>query len=127
MNAALLIAGLGCVVAALGHETVGRVQVLPRLRQMRVPGTPSGTEAMVRVTWHIVTVFGAGIGALIVTIAVSASADARTLLLRFVAGIFVAMTAIVAWSVRRRPRAALRLPVWALWLVIAALCWGAST
>lgn len=131
MNVGLLIAGLVCVAVGLGHETIGVVWVLPGLPRARPASTPFGppstTEAMLRVTWHVVTVFAVAIGLLVVTLAVSAGADARTLLLRSVAGMFVAATAVAGYAVRRRPSAALRLPVWALWLLIAALCWKAST
>lgn len=71
MNAVLGIAGLLCVALALGHETVGQVWVLPTFSKERLSGTRLGpssmTEGMVRVTWHIVTIFALALGGLLMT------------------------------------------------------------
>jgi hypothetical protein len=89
VNAGLGIAGVLCVALALGHETVGQVWVLPAFSKERLSGTRLGpssmTEGMLRVTWHIVTIFALGVGGILLTLAWDGSADPRTLLLRWLA------------------------------------------
>jgi hypothetical protein len=134
MDVALAIAGLICVALALGHATLGLVWVLPSLAAQRLPGTPFGspstTEAMLRVTWHIVTVFAVSLGTLLMVLAWAPSADPKTLVLRWFAAMWLAASAMAFWVAGRRmrsPRRFLRLPVPLLWVVVAVLCWAAST
>jgi hypothetical protein len=134
MNVGLGIAGLLCVGLALGHESIGLVWVLPRLTQERLPttpfGSPSMTESMLRVTWHIVTIFALGVGTLLMALAWAPAADPKTLLLRWFAAMWLAATAMATWIAARRVRnlrGLLRLPVPLIWVVIAVLCWTAST
>jgi hypothetical protein len=54
-------------------------------------------------------------------------ANPKALLLRWFAGFWVAATALAVWNARRRPRSLLRLPVPFVFLIIAAMCWTAST
>lgn len=130
MDIGLAIAGLISVVLAAGHEAVGLVAVLPIITEERHPGTsfgpPSMTVAMLRVTWHLVGVFVFALGAVLLTLAVADDANPRTVLLRTMAVMWVAATAVALWSVRRRPRNLLRLPVPLLWPLVALLCWEAS-
>ena len=134
MDIGLGIAGLICVAMAFGHATIGLVWVLPGLSEERVPTTPFGprsmTVVMVRVTWHIVTVFVLAVGALLMTLAWDADADPRASLLRWFVAMWLAATAMALWVARRglrNPRQLLRLPVPLLWVVVAVLCWQAST
>jgi len=131
MDIELGIAGLSCAALGLGHTMVGLVWVLPRVTEEPLPSTPFGpsfmTEGMLRVTWHIVTVFVLCVAGLLMTLAWDVGADPKALLLRWFAAMFLAATAMVFWVARRRPRNLLRLPVWSLWVVIAVLCWRAST
>jgi hypothetical protein len=131
MNLGVGIAGVGCVALAFGHATVGLAWVLPRLTDQGYPGTqlgpPHGTEAMVRVTWHIVTVFVLALGGLLVTLAWFPGADTTTALLRWFAAMWLTAAAMAFWVTRRHPRLLLRLPVPFTWVVIAILCWQAST
>jgi hypothetical protein len=130
MNPGLAIAGLICLGLAFGHATIGLAWVLPGLTVEHLPSTPFGppsmTEGMLRVTWHIVTVFVLAVGTLLLTVAWAAPADTRTLLLHWFAMMFLAATAMVFYVARRRPRSLLRLPVWSLWVMIAVLCWLAT-
>ncbi len=130
MNVELTIAGLSCGVLAVGHATVGR-WVLPGLTKEGLPGTPFGppsmTAGMVRYTWHIVTVVLLAFGTLLMTLAWAAAADPKTLLLRWFAAFWLAATATVFWVARRRLRSLLRLPVPFLFVLIAVMCWIAST
>ena len=131
MNVGLGIAGLSCVGLALGHTTVGLVWVLPSLEEARLPSTPFGppsmTAGMVRVTWHIVTLFCLAFAGVLMTLALAASADPKTVVLRWFAAGFLAATALVFLRAGVRLRYLLRLPVWSLWVVVAVLCWKAST
>ena len=130
MNVELTIAGLSCATLALGHWFVGR-RVLPGLRSERMPsspfGPPSMTLGMVRFTWHIVTVVLVAFAILLITLAWVGDDDPKTLLLRWFAAFWLVATVTVFWVARRRPRNLLRLPVPVLFIVIAVMCWTAST
>ncbi len=130
MSVELTIAGVGCGILAVGHWFVGR-SALSDLRAARLPSTPFGppsmTVGMLRFTWHIVTLVLVAFGALLVTLAWAGEADPETLLLRWFAAFWLAATATVVWVARRRPRNLLRLPVPVVFLVIAVMCWLAST
>jgi hypothetical protein len=131
MNVELAIAALGCFVLAFGHTTIGLRWVLPNLTKGRLPSTPFGpasmTLGMVRFSWQIVSVLLIGSGILLMTLAWAADADPKTLLLRWCAAFWLAATALAGWNARRRPRRLLRLPVPLVFVVIAVLCWTAST
>lgn len=134
MDVGLAIAGLISVALALGHTILGVVWVLPNLTAERLPSTPFGsssmTVAMVRVTWFIVTIFALASGGLLIMLAWDAAADPKMLLLRWFAAMWLAATAMalwIAWRGDRSLRNLLRLPVPLLWVVVAVLCWKAST
>jgi hypothetical protein len=131
MNLALAIAGLGCLLLAFGHTTIGLRWVLPNLTTGSLPSTPLGppslTLDMVHFTWHLVGVVLVGFGILFLALAVAPDADPKTLLLRWFAAFWLAATALACWPARRRPRSLLRFPVPSVFLVIAAMCWTAST
>jgi 4-amino-4-deoxy-L-arabinose transferase-like glycosyltransferase len=131
MNVVLAIAGLGCFVLAFGHTTIGLRWVLPNLTKGSMPSTPLGPPAMtlgmVRFTWQIVSVVLVAFGVLFMTLAWAPDADPKTLLLRWCAALWLAATALAGWNARRRPRSLLRSPVPLVFVVIAALCWTAST
>ena len=130
MNVELGIAGLICLAMAVGHATIGLVWVLPTITEARLQGSPFGpssmTLSMVRVTWHIVTIFLLGVGGLLMSLAWIPAADPRTLVLRWFAAMWLAATAMAAWISRRRPLHFLRRPVPLLWIVVGVLCWTAS-
>ena len=131
MNVELATAGVSCAILALGHATIGLRWVLPSLPKARVPTTTFGpssmTLGMVRFTWHIVTIVLLAFSSLLMTLALAADADARTLLLRWFSAFWLAATAMAFWNARRRLRSLLRLPVPFLFMVIAVMCWKAST
>lgn len=134
MDVGLAVAGVMCLVLGIGHTTVGVVWVLPSLTKDRLPTTPFGsgamTESMVRVTWFIVTVFVLALGGLLLNLATAPGIDARTLMLRWFAGMWLAATAMalfISGRRLRRVRDLMRLPVPMTWVVVAVLCWVAST
>ena len=131
MNLELAIAGLSCFVLAFGHATLGLRWILPNLTKERLPSTPVGppsmTLGMVRFTWYVVSVLLVGFAILLMTLAWAPDADPKTLLLRWVAAVWLAATALACWNARRRPSSLLRFPVPLVFVVIAVLCWTAST
>ena len=131
MTVELAIAGLGCFLLALGHATIGLRWVLPNLTKGSLPSTPIGrpsmTLSMVRFTWLIVSVLLVGFGILLMTLAWAPGADPKILLLRWFAAFWLAATALAGWQARRRPRSLLRFPVPLVFVVIAVMCWTAST
>lgn len=138
MDVALGIAGVLCLLMALGHAFIGLVWVLPGLARDRLPTTPFGsrsmTEAMIGVTWYIVTIFAATVGVVLVTMAWGSSGDPGTFVLRAFAVTWLAAAAMAACVAGRRfgsPRAflrgLLRLPVPLLWIVVGVICWQAAS
>ena len=132
MNVELAVAGFICVAMAFGHESIGVIWVLPGLSEEHLPRTPFGppsmTLNMIRVTWHIVTIFVLAVGAVLLMLAWDPTGDPKTVVLRWFAAMWVVATAMALWVVRRglrSPRQFLRLPVPLLWVALAALCWKA--
>ena len=129
MKVELTIAGISCAALAVGHWVVGH-WALPGLTREHMPSTPFGppsmTLGMVRFTWLIVTVVLVAFAILLITLAWAVDADPRTLLLRWFAAFWIA-TATAIWNARRRPSSLLRLPVPVFFVVIAVMCWIAST
>jgi hypothetical protein len=131
MNVELAIAGLGCFVLALGHTTIGLRWVLPNLTKGCLPSTPIGppsmTLGMVRFSWQVVSILLVGFGVLLMALAWAPDADPKTLLLRWFAVLWLAATALACWNARRRPSSLLQFPVPLVFVVIAVMCWTAST
>lgn len=131
MNVELVIAGLGCLVLAFGHATIGLRWVLPNLTKGSLRGTPFGppsmTLGMVRFTWNLVSVLLLAFGILLMTLAWAPDADPKILLLRWFAAVWLVATAMACWQARRRPSSILRFPVPLVQLLIAVMCWTAST
>jgi uncharacterized membrane protein YhhN len=74
-----------------------------------------------------VSILLVGFGVLLVTLALAPDADQRTLVLRWLAALWLAATALAIWNIRRRPSTILRFPVPVLMFVIAVMSWAAST
>ena len=127
MNVELAIAGLGCLALAFGHTAIGVRWVLPNLTKGRLPSTPFGSSSsMLRFTWHVVSVLLLGFGILLLTVASAPDANTKTLLLRWLAGVWLAATVTACWGARRRPSSLLRFPVPLVFALIAAMCLAAS-
>ena len=76
---------------------------------------------------HVVSILLVGFGILFMALAWAPDADPKILLLRWVVAFLLAATALACWQARRRPRSLLRLPVSLVFVVIAVMCWTAST
>lgn len=131
MDVGLVIASLICVALASGHATIGLVWVLPKLAEEGLPTTPFGprsmTLGMLRVTWHIVTIFALALGGVLMTLASDTAVDPETVLLRWFAGMWLVATVMAFWVTGARGRNIMRLPVPMLWVVVAVLLWAASS
>jgi hypothetical protein len=129
MDVGLAVAGVLCIAMAIGHATIGVVWVLPHIDKADLPKTPFGsrsmTQSMLRVTWHVVTIFAAGVGVVLLSLALDAGADTRTLLLRSVTVMWLVAAGMAAFVARPAWRHIPRLPVPILWVLVAALCWRA--
>ena len=122
-----------CVLLGLGHETLGSVWVLRGLTGENLPRIPFGGPAMsaatIHATWHIVTVFALSVGALLIMLSLDV-ADPKTLLLRVFAVMWLTIAGVAIWAGARRVRRfrdLFRLPVPVFFIVVAVLCWVAST
>jgi hypothetical protein len=131
MKVELTIAGMCFLLLALGHAAIGFRWVIPHLTARSLPATPFGssrlTLAMLVFTWNVVTVMLVGFAVLSLTLAFAPGADARTLLLRWLAALWLAATALAVWSARRRPTTIVRFPVPLIMFLIALMSWTAST
>lgn len=129
MDIPLTIAGAACLAMAVGHSAIGHKWVLPRLTADVVPATPFGpsqlTVGLLRVTWHIVSLFCLSFAAVLITLA-GTDADPTTVVLRSIAGLFAAAAAMTTWIVGFRLDYLMRLPVPVVWVVIAIVCWTSS-
>ena len=132
------IAGVLCIGMAIGHSVVGLLWVLPHVTREQFPNTPFGPSSMsvsmIYVMWFIVTIFAGAVGGILVTLAWAPDADPRIVVLRWIAGLWAAAAAMAAVVVVRRMtavrnvlRSTARLPVPVLWVVVAVICWLAST
>jgi hypothetical protein len=131
MDVELTIAGMGCFLLAFGHATIGFRWILPSIGADGLPRTPFGpprlTLAMLRFTWHVLSIVLVALGVLLLTLALAPDADPKTLLLRWLAVFWLAAVALAVWNSRRRLRSIVRFPVPVVMLVIAVMCWLAST
>jgi hypothetical protein len=125
----IVIAGLLCIGAAIGHTVIGHAWVLPGLRSETLPETPFGrgpmTKTFLAVTWDVVGIAASGMGVLVIAVANQNPSSERTWVLNTVAGVFTGIAILVLWLTRRHPAALLRAPMWTLFVAIAVLCWFA--
>ena len=125
----LFIAGFGCLVLAAGHAAIG-LQVVPHLTKRSAPatsfGSPALTASMLIFTWHVVTLVLLTFAGLLLWLAWASDTESRTVLLRWIGALWLAVTAMGIWMARRRLSTLIRLPVPVVSAVIAAMCWKAS-
>src|SRR4030095_7539858 len=124
MNVGLVIAGSLCLVLALGHTLVGRgvLDSLPRTLQPTRFGDGALTRGAVVFTWHGLGLMLTTTGAILIALASSAPADARSAapadarsgVLLLVGAVYAAATVLLVWRSRWRPSDLLRAPVWVL-------------
>jgi len=134
MDVQLMLAGTLCVLLAAGHATLGLVWVLPGLNDDVLGTSPFGgrklSGATLHASWHIVTVFAASSGAVLLWLAMDPAIDPRTVVLRVFAAMWFAIAWVAVWAGLRRAsrvRDLVRLPVPVFFVTVAVLCWAAST
>lgn len=129
MAVELVVASVSCLVLGVLHGIIGVTGVLPSLTKNRLPSTRFGpaalTVGMTHFTWHMVTVILCGFAVLLMILAFADGTNA--VILRWVAVLFFIATAVAFHVARWRLRAVARFPVALVTLVIAVLCWIAST
>jgi hypothetical protein len=121
MNLALFFAGLLALLLGLGHSLIGERMIFKGLQERiaRSEGRPVLSDQQLRVlrgTWHLVTIFGFALGALLIGSAI------RDLVLDpvMVIGITMAFSGIY-WVIATRGRH----PAFVVLFAIAGLCfWG---
>lgn len=130
MSIAVLVAGVVCLVLAVGHTTIGLKWVLPGFDVESLPRTPFGppstTARMLAVTWHFVGILALSAGTLLIALAAREGSADRTLTLRWLGTMFAAVSVMVLWLGRRHLRNLLSAPMWTLFIVVAVLCWASS-
>jgi hypothetical protein len=118
-EAAWLVAGVMCVVIAMGHAAIGILWVLPRLASDSLPRTPLGssrmTEMMIRVTWHVVTIFVLALGGVLLSLGWVATSEPMTLVLRWFGTMWLAVVAMALFVLARRGPDLMRRPFSILW------------
>ncbi len=134
MDVGLAIAGALCVLLGIGHATLGLVWVLPGVDNEHLGVSPFGgrnlSSATIHASWHIVTVFAVSSGVVLSWLGWDPDGDPKTVVLRVFAGMWLMIAIVGSWAGLRRVRRLkdlLRLPVPVLFVVVAALCWSAST
>ena len=121
MNWPLLLAGLASLLLGIGHSLMGERMIFRGLgeRLARIEGRPALSEQQVRVlraSWHLVTLFGCGLGLLLLGSAIPG------LVLDPVLVIGLSMLVAAAFWL---PATRGRHPAWIALVLIAALCfWG---
>ncbi len=124
MNTVLFSAGILSFFVGVIHSALGELLVFRRLRKGTIiptMGKPLLLERNVRIlwaTWHIATVFGSGIGAILLYLSQAESAPiATTFVVQAIAYSMFASSMLVFIATKARH------PGWAGLLGVAVLCW----
>jgi hypothetical protein len=124
MQTQLLWAGIVAILVGLSHSVLGEILIFRRMRQGGVvptEGQPVLRERHVRIlwaSWHLVTILGWALAAILLMLAASAGEPlAQTALARVVIGALLASSALVLFATRGRH------PGWLGLLVAALLGW----
>lgn len=125
MNTTLLLAAAGLALVGLAHSVMGEILVFRQLRRTRglVPtaGYPVLRERHVRIlwgTWHVVTLLGWALSALLWRLGTAASDSALQLWVMDVAGLATLASGVLVFVATRGAH-----PGWFALMSIAALVW----
>ena len=128
MQTQLLWAGIVAILVGLIHSVLGEILIFRRMRQGGVvptEGQPVLRERHVRIlwaSWHLVTILGWALAAILLMLAASAGEPlAQTALVRVVIGALLASSALVLFATRGRH------PGWLGLFVAALLGWLGQT
>ena len=120
MNGYLVTASMLTVLMALVHSVVGEILILIPLhkRERRQPGHGLTTPAVLRFTWHILSVLGLGMAVILWHYSRFAALTADQIaVLRILALTFLVSFGIALAGSRARH------PSWAVFLAVAGLTW----
>ncbi len=122
-----LAAGVLAMAGAAIHGGLGEAVVLRPLFSGELPssrfGGPSATRAMIRATWHIVTLTFAAFGLSLATCGFVGPGDACRGIGVVAASSFTGFLAVAVAVVLQRPRAEIRHRGPLVFLAVAALTW----
>jgi hypothetical protein len=128
MSLGLATAGALCLALAAGHWWVGR-NLLGRLPR-ELPPSPLGRGAITRglivFAWHGLGLMLTMTALLLLALSRGAPADDRREVAFLVGAVYAAAALVVLWLSRRRLADLLRVPLWAVFVAVAALCWTAA-
>ena len=121
MNVMLLIAGLLSVLIGVAHSVLGERLVLgPLFQRGEVPkllGSATFARQTLRFAWHLTTVLLAGIGTVVVLLALIQADPHATLILRVLAITFAVCSLLSLVGARAKHFS------WWVFLIIAVLLW----
>ena len=124
MNTFFLLAGILAIIVGLIHSVLGEVLIFKKLRNgslIPTKGKPLLRERNVRIlwaSWHIGTIFGWALGAILLELSFSAnSLPANSFLVGFIANSMLASSLLVLIATKAKH------PGWVGLLGVAALCW----
>ena len=127
MNIPLLVAGPLALLGAAIHGGAGERLVLRKLFSGPLPSTPFGghaaTMAMIRVTWHIVTLTFLAFGSALEACGSLGAGDACRGIGVVAASSFTAYLALAVALALQRPRRLFFHPGPVMFLTVAALTW----
>lgn len=125
MNTTLLLAAAGLALVGLAHSVLGEILVFRQLRRTRglVPtgGHPVLRERQVRIlwgTWHVVTLLGWALSALLWRLGTAASDAALAMWVVDVVGLATLTSGVLVFGATRGAH-----PAWFALMSIAALVW----
>lgn len=122
-----LIAGVLGLAAAAIHGGLGEVLVVRKVFAGELPssrfGGPAATQMMIRVTWHIVTLTFAVLGAALATCGVVGPGEACRGVGFVAASSFTGFVGVAAVVSAQHPRGTIRHRGPLIFLIVAALAW----
>ena len=124
MNWILLVAGLLTIMVGLVHSILGEILIFKKLRKgslvptMSEPLLPERSVRIIWASWHIGTIFGCALGAILLKLSFSTSdAAMSSWVIKVIAFSMVASSLLVFIATKARH------PGWVGLLVVAVLCW----
>lgn len=121
MNAYLLTASLLIVATAVVHSVLGELWIIGKLDPRGLPalrGSRAATRRTLRFTWHVTSVLGLGIAAVVLYLAsVERLTAEQTAVLRVISvTLFASFLVAIVGSRGRHPS-------WLVFLIVAGLVW----
>ena len=113
INVYLFAAAVLIILTALVHSVMGERLIFARWRR-KTPDIPNGYIGIIWASWHVLSVFGLMIAAVVAFYAIGLMPMSSALLRAF-ATLFVVSSALIAWGTKWQH------PAWAVFLILAIL------